>query len=265
MLGKLIKHDTLSMSRLLILLHIPVIFLTFAARYLGVLRLYSLAKPEPLAILTLVVAIVYVSITSFFTQLYAAVYTYRKLFSREGYLTLTLPVKSSTQVLAKFLSGSIWILINTLIVFGSVAFVLSTTPLYRDIALELTASFGSQFTKEYAIYLAVMLIFSVISCFTNMAIILGCLSFGHCFRKHRVLTAIAAYAVLTMLMQMVTVCVQVLTTFNHPYFRQDSLSGYEFLVLYKPLLYTSMIFSVLLGVACYIFSLYVMRRRLNLD
>lgn len=263
MLGKLIKYDLRSMSKLLILLHIPVVFLAVAARYAGVLRLYAFAKPEPIAILTLVVAVTYLSFTGFLTQLYTAVYSYRKLFSREGYLTFTLPVKASTQVLAKFLSGSVWIMINVLLVFAAMAFVIYTPPLYEDLTEGLARTIGDG--SACAHFILLLFLLSIIGCFSNMAMALGCISFGHCFRKHRVLTAIACYAGLTILMQIIGACAQVFTTFRNPSFYQDDLTFGEFLSLYTPLFYIVLVSSVLVGVICYIFSCYVMKNRLNLD
>ncbi|XCP83478.1 hypothetical protein ABXS75_10305 [Roseburia hominis] len=265
MLAKLIKHDMRSMSKLLILMHIPALLLTVAVKYAGVLRLYALEKPEPIAILTICIAVVYLSVTSFFTQLYTAVYSYRKLFSREGYLTLTLPVKASTQVLAKFLSGSFWILLNMLILFGAAFYIIRTPQLLQDIRTVFANEFGPHFLQDYISFVAILFVGSIVSCFSNMAIALGCLSFGHCFRKHRVLLAIVGYAGISMLIQIITFGVQAFTTFGNPRFYEDTLSASDFLALYRPLLYVTLVTSIVLGITCYLFSCYVMKRRLNLD
>lgn len=53
----------------------------------------------------------------------------RNMFGHEGHLTMTLPVKSSTLLLSKWISGSFWVLLNYLLLcvcaFGSLIYVIN--------------------------------------------------------------------------------------------------------------------------------------------
>lgn len=268
MLGKLIKYDMKSLSRLLILIHIPMIILALIARYAGVERLIAVQRPELPAILTLVFCIIYWSAISVFTLVYAAVYTYRNLFTHEGYLTMTLPVKTSTHIWAKLISGALWILIDSVILYSSLIIVCSVPELLttlKEIMPEALAMFQINGPYSLGIFTIVL---TLVSAFGNMAVVLGSLSLGHCFRKHRILIAILSYCGFLTANQLIGGGIGAAASIRN--YRYIEATGQELPAsaifnMYSSLLCISIVLMIILGIICLLFSCHVLKKRINLD
>ena len=103
MLGKLIKHELRHSARYTLSIYIAVIvisaimglaFLT-SATWMGVMSCFALYAAGIIAVIVTLVSV----IKNF----------YDTLFGRQGYLTLTLPVKCSTLLISKVIVSFIWI------------------------------------------------------------------------------------------------------------------------------------------------------------
>ena len=95
MLGKLIKYDLKSAAKLFILLHGIYLFICLTLRLIYVNRLDFNSPPELLItsiVLFSTIYIVLVSALALCTSLQIVFRFYRNLFSKEGYLSWTLPV-----------------------------------------------------------------------------------------------------------------------------------------------------------------------------
>lgn len=268
MLVKLIKYDMKTLSRLLVLIHIPMIVLAFIGRYAGVERLLEVKRPELPSILALLLCIIYWSFISIFTILYAAVYTYRNLFTYEGYLTMTLPVKSSTHVWAKLLSGALWILIDSVILYLSLIIVCSAPEVLSEVRKSMPAFLALfQFRSPGALgWLMVTL--TLVSGFGNMCIILGALSLGHCFRKHRILIAILGYCGFLTLNQLIGGAVGAAASIRN--FRYMEATGQQMpdsamFGLYHTMFGITIVLMIILSIFSFIFSCHVLKKRINLD
>lgn len=122
MLGKLIKHDFKALGRTLWPTNIAVvaagavmaILLTITLRFnasenytAGAQALMSVITGLPMVLIGLAIAA-----SSLMTLLLVCFHYYRNFMGDEGYLTFTLPVKTSTLLWSKLLSGFFWMLIN---------------------------------------------------------------------------------------------------------------------------------------------------------
>lgn len=268
MLGKLIKYDMKTLSRFLVLIHIPMIVLAIIGRYFGVERILAVGKPELPSVLSLLLCIIYWSFISIFTLLYAAVYTYRNLFMHEGYLTLTLPVKTSTQLWAKLLSGALWILIDSLILYVSLIIVVSVPELLAEMQKTMPAVLALfQFSNPSALGW-LMSALTLVGAFGNMAIILGSLSLGHCFRKHRVLISILSYCGFLTINQMVGGAIGAAASIRN--FQYLEATGQQMpdsaiFNFYHSLFGITMVLMIIFSIASFIFSCHVLKKRVNLD
>lgn len=106
MIGKLIKNDLKAgirqMGNIYLAAAIAIGAMLFSALFNnGILKFLSSAA---VIVVTLIVVIVTFGSVIFGTN--------RSLFGREGYLTQTLPVRTSSLIFSKWLSSSIWILIS---------------------------------------------------------------------------------------------------------------------------------------------------------
>ena len=126
MLGKLIKYDLKAMNRYLLLIHAFLLLASAAMRLFltGPVLSANTDWRSTKAILPftlfIILYFIIVSAASFATSIVIVVRFYKNLFSGQGYLTRTLPVTSGQHLLAKTISGSIWVIVNFLATILSV-------------------------------------------------------------------------------------------------------------------------------------------------
>ena len=268
MLGKLFKYDMKNLSRLLIFFHIPMIILAFVGKYWGIERMYDLGKPDLGSLMALIPCVIYWSFISLLTQLYIAIYTYRSFFTHQGYLTFTLPVKPDTHVLSKFLSGSLWFLLDAILLQLSLVILCSSPRLLADIKEdmpEILSFFQVGGTDTMGIIMASLTFFGALS---GMALILASLAFGHCFSKHRILISVLGYFGINTLLSVLGGAVGASVSLRNIQYMErtgDSLPFTAFINTYQSVLIVSIIAGLTLGIACYVFSCYVFRKKINLD
>lgn len=132
MLGKMLSYDMRALARPLILLHIAVMIVGFICCVAGVFGYSSyenenafdrLAPDISSAIMGMAVVIIGFCMLLMFcaavaTFILVLVRFYRNLFTDEGYLTLTLPLTASQQLMSKVLAGIIWMLIDAVVILA---------------------------------------------------------------------------------------------------------------------------------------------------
>ena len=121
MLGKLIKHEFKATVRL-----IPA-FYAFLALMCGVLFLadkFNLGPIKTTAVTFLVIAIVAVWVV---TCVVIVMRFHKNLFGNEGYLTGTLPVKSSQIMFSKGFAAAVWLLVSSAVALTALYFLINTT------------------------------------------------------------------------------------------------------------------------------------------
>ena len=98
MLGKLIKYDLKASAKIFLLLHVLFLLVCAAARFLFMDRIdfHAPAKARIAPITAMIVLGTFlISALSLCTSLLITFRFYRNLFSREGYLSWTLPDRKS--------------------------------------------------------------------------------------------------------------------------------------------------------------------------
>ncbi|MFR1640611.1 MAG: hypothetical protein ACLSVD_16565 [Eggerthellaceae bacterium] len=137
MLEKLFKYDMKALSRVLVPLHIAALALAAVACICGFVGFSmgeasmssgSMSNAAELIAAAMLVALAF-SVLGIFSATIATIVViihrfYKNLFTDEGYLTLTLPVTANQIMLSKVLAGSLWLLIDALVVLAS-AFAVS--------------------------------------------------------------------------------------------------------------------------------------------
>ncbi len=122
MLGKLMKYDMKYMARVL-----PWIYLG-AGVLSGIVALLSAISIKSgtdvfltYAILTAIPLFLTIAAISVCSTVFMMVRIYKNMFSDEGYLTFTLPVKKSSIIWSKLLTGAIWNFFGFIVTIGSIA------------------------------------------------------------------------------------------------------------------------------------------------
>ncbi len=274
MLKKLFVYDMRALSKLLIIAHIPLILLAFLLRFTIVDALSHLETNDSFAILAgalLVLFFCYLAVVAFLTEVYFAYYTYKNLFSDQGYLTLTLPATPAQQVGAKVLSGTTWILIDQVVIYLSCAICIAgtnTMSLILDEMQKLPKDFfQSFFGMSFSEIIAYFMGSTLVNAITAPCIILGALCLGQLFSKNRILIAVVTYFCYCFLVQIVAsgyMGYQMASTANSAEIFAGTPYATTPLPGMKGLFILSTILCAAFGVLGYFFSNWCMRKKINL-
>lgn len=265
MLGKLIKYDLKYAAKIFLLVHSIYLVICVILRLL-VMNPLDFSAPSRLLItpvtLVAVLFIFLLSAITLTTSLLIALRFYRNLFSKEGYLSWTLPAAPSVHLFAKFLSGYLIAAADIIIISAGVLILVTganVTEAYRQIAPDTERILG----MTLGAYALKLFLFAVIFTFTSIIQIYFCIALGQLFQDHRVLLAIAFYFLTGFGLQILTFVLLLITGVLRPQMFSDS---YSFnMRQYTDILYLiTGILSVILAVIEYAVTNYVMKRKINL-
>lgn len=285
MLGKLFKYENKAVSKLLMPLTLAVIILPVLGALILKMQFIFGDKFENGSIISsifslasgiMIFFIVIATISACFISLFILMQRYYKnLFSDEGYLTFTLPVKTGSIILSKLFTAVIWSVIITICtIIGVMIFVLFGTSA-SFINNEVVDGFSQVFKQIFEfyftgsavqiIYLIELLISIIVSLFTNillmyLAITIGC----QIAKKHKVLASIGMYFVISSVVSVLSTIIQVITT-------TTLYGGFDFIYVEPTLsdvtliLLPSIIFSIILGVCYFLLNNYILKNKLNIE
>lgn len=272
MLGKLIKHEWLSLWKIPTLL---IGVLLIASLLCGVTFALPMWESDwvglPLSIVALFM-VYYMSIIvcSVGITVYMAVRFYKSMFTDEGYLTHTLPATSHQLLLSKVITMSIWNLIGVIgvvvsifILVGCVCFFWMDNfsslgyefqSLMHELAQleELKGIFGMMLTMIFVI---------IVSAFSGTMTVVGSISVGQMLRKHRILGAIGAYFGITMIVQIISTIVMFPIMFQVAMTVDPS----DIFSVYNTMYLVIALIGVAVSVGLYFLSEYLIRRQLDLE
>lgn len=205
MLGKLIKHEFKAFSRSMIPL--LIVFLSFSAMFfVWIMKWNGLVHEEDSYVISSLLIFIlpvymYTFIAIFFLSYVKCVLRFRQtMFSNEGYLMRTIPVKTSSHLIAKLLVAFIWFIISYVCFF--VVMQLMTLSPERSFISSFTYSFRNYFgdnAKEIALnFLSFLQHFLYI----QLLLIAG-VTIGNSASEHKTAASIAAVIILNMLVAFV--------------------------------------------------------------
>ena len=239
MLKKLFKHDFRALSRTLFPLQIGILGGGLVATILSALSIRlsesswagangsNLLKGLLMAVSVTSAVLIGVAIMAslLVTLIFICHHFYRSFLSDEGYLTFTLPVKTSDLLWSKLLTGMLWMLINGVVVMiALLIFSVFGTTTNTLINMEVLYAFRMFFTDllpQAAQYISIPLmivevvVISILALTAQLlqvyfAIIVG----GQVAKKHRILAAIGMYLLINMGVGIISSVFMSLVTFG---------------------------------------------------
>lgn len=274
MLGKLIKYDLKSTSRLLVLIHVFLVILSVLGRVFVTGRITFDMEDVDQFLLTLamVLYIILFAGASFATYIVIAVRFYKNLFSDEGYLTNTLPVRKSTLLFTKTLSGTIWALIDILLI-GLCSYLLFAIPAITDAIAphwdEFLTLLGFEGRQDFTLFMVYLAVSAVIGAFSSVVMIEASVVLGQLFNGHKVLGAVVSYFVLTTILSVIsTVVLSIQGVLNRSYLIQDpayDVSGFDFASYIRDIINSSVCMCIVVTLILYLMSYFIMRKKINLS
>lgn len=258
MLGKLIKHDLKALSRYLLPLHAGLLLLSLIGR-LFVTGSADWSDPSPL-LLIYSIGYYFILITvSLGTSILMAVYFYRNLFSKHGYLSWTIPASPAQHLASKTLTGFIWMLFDYIIVLGSLLLFIYIPEIpWDDVSVLFTQELGISLNSVFVLLALV----GMIGCFSSVMTCYVAIALGQLFSSHRVLGAVVAYCAINFLIQIFTVVVLVTLPSTYLTAVHDTYSwGTQFIRL----IWMAGAATLIQGIVFYVITYFIMDKRLNLS
>lgn len=271
MLSKLIKYDIRStwrefagvyLSILLGVLILPPIFNNFQNEIVNTIAGFLAAG----IVITTIVIMVMTLFKIFNTN----------VFSKEGYLTLTLPVTSRQIVASKLLVSTMWIILTWIVsAIGICIFALNmnAAPLAEISAA--IQKFIAMFDTRGVFAVILMVIAMVASTVKEIAKLFLACSIAHLkqFGKFRVPLGILSYFILSWIETLIVQAVSLVLSFipgTGEYVRQfeqmnDPSSIQQFIGLFSGVMGTGILYALILTAVYGISTVWILDRRLDLD
>ena len=279
MLGKLIKYDFKALSRYLIVIHAMLLITAVLGRLLFVGRLMS--DPGRLsnagAIATIIGIIIYVILfmtAVFGTMLMIAICFYKNLYSDEGYLTHTLPVTRGQLLISKTVSGSVWMLLDMMMVILSLFILVLTRPVLDSFSSywdELLSAMGFPASTGYGKILLAFAVLFIVSAVSNVVLIYVSITIGQLFSNHRVLGAVVVYFVINTIVSIISSIAgsaYSMSTFIHAADESSFVMMVNDGVIYQVyarLFLFSLVLEIILAIGAYTVTYLLMQKKLNLN
>lgn len=276
MLRKLYKYDLKSVSLLLVILHAVLLVYTVIGR-IGIFiaeRAQAFVSPEASRLWGIAGAFYIVGFILFIlaiviaTVVYLAVRIQKNLFSDEGYLTHTLPVKPTQILWSKVFVIWTWSVIDFICVMISV-FTLIT---YKDTLPEILKGASTFFGTLFGSFGFTNWLEEVITLLAGLSqyfgfyplLLLFAMCLGNLFKSHKIMGTLLSFfglnIVLSFLSTMITFIIPGLSPFMQANLTQDSLSVYS-----GRLMIFTLVWNILFSAIFFVGSRYILTKKLNLD
>ena len=199
----------------------------------------------------------------------------KSCYTDAAYLTHTLPVSAKQLVGAKTIASCLIQFLSSITVFLSIivyfaviiaAVLGSDTTSYTGtlsfamLSTEFQQSLGVTLT-QYCVFL---IGYSLIGCITGCCILLGCVSLGQLYTKHRILGAILAYFIVTMIMQVITY-LAMLPAYGKLFAASAAGDTLPLMSFMMPAFIAILITTIILAIAMYFINIHMMTKKLNLE
>lgn len=231
---------------------------------------YRFHPMDILSVMTLFMWILLLIGLSYGMIIYLGVHFYRTMYTDQGYLTHTLPVKKNQLLISKILVGGLWELIITVLVILSVMVVVGSlvkealpdyytmSDFLGDLGWFLREIFR-ELEDDRNIRAIGWIIYGIVTMlagpFVTITILYGAITVGQLFTKVRVLMAIVCYVGVSIVNQMLSSLVQGITTAL-----ADRLDTYMNVTLNG-----SFLISLILAVTLYFVSRWIITNKLNME
>lgn len=271
MLSRLLKHEFSATWKVPVALDILLIVLgIMGAIMLG--NLPSVKDSVGMSIMMfLMTAIYYVGIiaANIVTMVYLVMRYYKNLYTSQGYLTFTLPVRTDQIITAKAISGSFWMLCCFVCTILSVIIAAFGIITQIDIPVEDFREVFSEFTRTTGFFsptFTLTMIFTIIvSAVAGVLSLYFCVTVGQLWAKHKILGAVLCYVAVYMFNQTVST----ITLFTSGFFRAAEMTGSEidasFAGVYNHMLLTLSVIVLIEAVIYYVSCLLITKKKVNLD
>ena len=249
------KYDIMNMGKLLLPLNVIVLLMGLTGALLHTTRLFDLENVGPLLgtlIVTYVTGMAVIMVIAYF---YPIIYFYRNLFTRQGYLTFTLPVSPWQILLSKTMVGFGWYVVSVITAFLSLWATTGFMRISGEFILNLNVYFEREIGMSFNLLNLWLIGITLISLLWSLITAYFCISLGQLFGKHKIIASVGIYIAVYIVMQIL------LTALFIPFLLSAPGVHRMVSVIFNGTVIISIVFSVLF----YILSGVIMKKKVNLD
>ncbi|SCP96499.1 hypothetical protein [Anaerobium acetethylicum] len=260
MLGKLIKHEFKATTKIFLLFYAILAVLTILGRIMLNLEVFDNQFAILGGILTFFYAM-FMIVMLIGTSVFLIVRYFRNMYSDEGYLMFTLPVKPSLLLASKLIVAVFWQLLNGLITILAVFVLVMNDEVIQTIKTGIPIAineFKAAMGMDIRLFIFYITIGVILSATYQMLIIYTSINIGQMFGKHRIIGAVVSWMAITTVLQIAS---QILVTLLGFYAMDEE----RMLDLYNIMLPGGLLVSVLLCAAFYALSSFIVSRKVNLE
>lgn len=269
MLGKLLKHEFKTTSKMILPLYLALVVLTIFAR-ITAQSMFSANETLTDSLgfgifsgTTIVMYILGLFAVSIATFIYLVMRFYKNLFSAEGYLMHTLPVTSWQLLSSKLIVSFVWSLAETLLIAFSIFCIFANDYTFEVISDFFAAYGGFGAFIDYSTGLSLgafwtlMILFMIIGLLSGYLLPYVSICIGQLWQKHKTAGSFLTYFGITILLQIIS-----------SIYSGFTMNGYnESYTVFIPvsLYIVSLIFAVISSIVFFLLSGYIMQKKINLD
>lgn len=211
MLKKLVKHDFVAIGRFALpILGAEIILILITGLVCRIPFRNPILNLFPTLLFIISIFISILAMMALF--ILPIVRFYKNFVSGEGYLTFTLPVTTHQLLLSKLITGGVTLLVNVLVYFGGLVFLLSSFlgtfddgDVFREIWNEIVNDLFSGSSKgSIALIVIVFILFFLVSLIWSQLMYYLSISLGQVLCKNKLLGAFVAYLVISFVVQIIT-------------------------------------------------------------
>lgn len=291
MLGKLIKHEWKNIYKIgciivlviaavtaigCIMLHIPAMTDLFSEE--NNIDDFQAVMWSIMGVISMMLYIFMLLGATYGMYVFLGVRFYQSMYSKQGYLTHTLPVTAHQLLVSKLLVSGIWTMIITIAVFVSMfALVISLlNGIFAsvidlegfDSIWEVMGMIIEETGEEFAAqglnlthYTITMILMLVVGPFSGLMTLFGCLTLGQLSKKMKLFMGILAYLGVMLLNMIIGMVIQLISTINY----SISIVSDGTVTNMNGSYDASLIVTTAMAVILYISSHYILTKKLNME
>ncbi len=274
MLGKLFKYEFKNTAKIMLTIYGVLIAVTVLGML--VLSFEPIRNGDTMAATLVLVSYILLYVLSVIalyvvTYIYLTMHFYKSMYSAQGYLTHTLPVKTLTTFHVKLATSLIWMLASTLLMFLSIlgfASAISGPGFWQELFscdfAAVNQEILSTFNMPLAELIIIVILSLIISSLASLLLVYASCSIGQLFNQHKVVAAVVTGIIFYFLQQIIGTIVSVagmVSMMNHAKAANTSimLSGYD------TALWCGVGLSLFFVAAYYIVCNIIVRKKINLQ
>lgn len=270
MLGKLMKHEWNAVMRVMLPANAVLLIITILGRIMISAKIFEVdnAFMQVLGGLSMTIYVLCLLAVGVCCTIFLGWRFYKTVYTDEGYLLHTLPVTANEIVLSKTLVGVCWSLITSILLFASVLILVlgaipatEFTAVMREMAHYIDVYIGARFTA-WVIFFVFMLI---VGSFYGVLWLFAGISFGQFMPKHKVLGAFIGFGISYFAMQIISMVTMFCCGIMNKATQMMDGSTDAIISYMESVYLLSFGLSVVFVILFYLFTHYMMNKKLNLD